>query len=149
MTEAVNGKRKTILNTRVSRECIYYLCLFALAMIASVVLIFVAYKRQNEGLKIYAFILAPLFLSLTAVAARMLYASVGRIFVKGDSLYVKHALYTRRIEMKHLDSVKISTNKQTGETSIKLTYGEKSARLNLAGIEKSDLTELKKIKNNI
>lgn len=137
--------KDVIVASKANRECIYYISLFGVAFIAAVVLILVGYRNENAGLRIYSYVLAPIFAIGVGVATRVLYASVNSIYTKAGTLYIKRPLYTRRIPQDKIDSVTVAKYGEEGLTSLKIIYGEKTAKYSLIGVTREDAARLKKV----
>ncbi len=141
----IEKSKEVIVDSKINREFIYYLVLFTIALISAVVLIFIAFKNNNLGLKIYSLILTPLFLILSLLSARLLYASHNMIFVKNSCLYIKRSLYTKKILISKIDGIKVASNEKESTVFVKISYGDKTYRLSLKGLEKEDVINIKKI----
>ncbi len=143
----ISKSKDAIIASKANKEFIYYLVLFSIAFAAAVALIVIAFVNKNTGLKIYSLILAPVFLILTALSIRLLYASVNSVFVKGDLVYIKRPLYTKKILISSIDDVKVASNEKDGTAWVKVIYGDKEAKLKLGEINKEELLRFKKIKS--
>lgn len=142
---SVSKSKEILFESKANKEWIYYVCLFGSAFVAAVVLIFIGHKNENAGLKTYAAVLAPLFALAAAISARLLFASINQIFTKNGTLYIKRPFYTKRIALDKIETVTVAKYGDKGLTSLKITYGEKSAKYSLAGVTREDAARLKKM----
>lgn len=142
---SISKSKEVLFESKANKEWLYYVCLFGAAFVAAVALIFVAYNKENAGLKIYATILAPVFALASAIAARLFYASANSIFIKNGTLYIKRPFYTKRIAVDKIETVTVAKYGDKGLTSLKITYGEKSAKYSLANVTREDAVRLKKM----
>ena len=141
----ISKSKDVIVSSRVNKECIYYLALFTAALITAIVLLFVGVARENAGLKVYSYVLIPLFAIAALISLRVLVASVNSIFVKDGVLYIKRPLITRRVPIKSIERITVAKFGDEGLTSLKIVFGDKTLKYTLRGVDKEDAAKLKKI----
>ncbi len=143
----ISKSKDVIITSKANKEFVYYLVLFSIAFAAAIALIAIAFVNNNKGLKIYSLTLAPVFLVLTLLSVRLLYASINSVFVKDGFVYIKKALCTKKILISDINDVKVASNEKDGTAWVKVIYGNKEAKLKLGEINKDELLRFKKIKS--
>ena len=138
-------EKEVLINSKTNKESIYYVCLFGLGFIASMVLLIYAIVKSNQALIIYSSILTPVFVIATLAATRFAIASTNPVFIKNDELFIKSFLRTLRIKRSDIDKITVATFTDSHKTSVNITYGGKNTKYTFENISKETAAKLRKI----
>ena len=139
------GFKEVLYGQRVNKESVYYSALFGAASITSLVLLIIAYAQRNTDLKIYSYVLLPMFILCTATAVRYTLMCKDRIYVKDGVLTVKSFFVNRHFEIGRIEKVTAVSPDDGKPTTVKIIYGNQSYRYSLVNFGKEDISRLKKI----
>ena len=139
-----NTSKEVIKDYGINKESVYYVCLFGAASITALVLLIIAYAQRNSGLKIYSWILLPVFILSTVMAARYAYTFKDKIYVADDALLVKCFLATKRYEIDKIDRLTAATNNTDGITSINVCYENTVTNYKLTSMSKEEIAHLRR-----
>ena len=139
-----NTSKEVIKDYGINKESIYYVCLFGAASITALVLLIIAYAQRNSGLKIYSWILLPVFILSTVMAARYAYTFKDKIYVADDALFVKCFLATKRYEIDKIERLTAATNNTDGITSINVCYENTVTNYKLTSMSKEEIAHLRR-----
>lgn len=142
---SIEKSKDVISGLHVSKEGLYYIALFGAASITAAVLLIIAYVQHNSPLKIYSFVLLPLFLILTAVAARFTYVTKNRVYVKDGTLVIKSFFLTRKLKTEKIDKLTAAKNGETEITSVNITYCTKTYKYKFKNFTKEDISHLRRV----
>ena len=139
------SSKNVIVKKRGSLEALYYLGLFALAVIATVIMLVFAIKTNNKDRATYLYIIAPCFAVIMLLALRFYLATTNPIYTKGSFLYAKKFLYTRKISIADLDKITVATFDNDHKTSVKIAWGEKTLKYRFKSLDKESAAKLRKL----
>lgn len=140
---SIEKSKDVITGFGVNKESVYYICLFGAASITSLVLLIISYIQRNSGLKIYSWILLPVFIICTAIAARYTFVSKNKIYVQNGVLVIKSFFITRKFEIEKIKKLTSATNNKDGITIINITYGTKTVNYKYKSITKEEVAHLR------
>lgn len=142
---SIEKSKNVIKGLEINRESVYYTALFGVASLVSLVLLIVSYVQRNTGLKIYSWILLPVFAVCTLVAARYAFVSKSRIYTKCGVLVIKSFFVTRHFEIAKIEKLTAAKFGENDLASVNITYGEKSFKYTFKGCSKEEINELRRI----
>ena len=140
-----NTKKEVIIEAKGDRESIYYLCLFGAALLASIVLMIFAIKKENEGLTTYSYFLVPIFALSMLSAVRFLFATKNPVYIKDDALYVKRYFFNRKFLISVIEKITVAAHGEKERYSVNVYYGGKTYNYEYHSITKDAAARLRKI----
>lgn len=142
---SIEKSKDVIKGLEINRESVYYTALFGAASVVSLVLLIISYVQRNAGLKIYSWILLPIFLIGTLAAARYAFVSKNRIYTKCGVLVIKSFFITRHFEIAKIEKLTAAKFGDKGLASVNITYGEKSFKYTFKDCSKEEINELRRL----
>ena len=139
------GFKEVLYGQRVNKESVYYSALFGAASVTALVLLIIAYAQRNTDLKIYSYVLLPVFMLCTAIAVRYTIMCKDRIYVKDGTLTVKGFFVNRSFEIESIERLTTTSLGDGKPTRVKIVYGKESYRYSLWNFSNEDAVRLKKI----
>ena len=136
--------RDVILGKKINRETVYYTALFGAATITALILLFIAYSQGNKELKIYSYVLAPLFFAATAVSARYTCFTKDRIHAQDGVLVIKTFFRTRKLKIAKIEKLTALKSGDDKRTSVKITYLGKVLNYKFKNITKEEVAHLRR-----
>lgn len=139
-----SNKKDVITGTKISRESLYYIILFGIAALFSLVLLVIGIVQGNKKLIIYSAIILPLFVIASALAARGAYVSRSTVYTDGDTLFIKSFFRTEKIRIKEIEKLSAAKNDKTGKTSVKITHAKKVSKYTFKNFNKEEISHLRR-----
>ena len=137
--------KRILLNSRGSKEYMYYIVLFAIALGASIGIYIYGNVKANPGLVSYSCFLMPLFVAAELVVLKLFSSTVDPVYEKNGVLCIKKRFFTRKIALECIKKVAISTSGKDNVTTVKFTTEEKAYRYNFKNVSKEDVANLRKL----
>ena len=141
---SIEKSKDVITGLGVNKESAYYTALFSLASITAMVLMIISYVQKNTGLKIYSWILLPIFIICTAIAARYTFVSKNTIYVQCGILAVKSFFITRKFEIGKIEKITAATNNKNGISTVNVIYGGKTFNYEYKSMTKEEIAHLRR-----
>lgn len=138
-----NNERDVIVGKKTNKESIYYIALFGVALVVSIVLLFISISQKNPGLTIYSSILIPVFVVSTAVAARLAFIGKDKMYVEDRVLVIKKFFSTKKYPIDKIEKLKVTKNYEKDNTSVKITYKNETDKYIFKNFTKEDGAHLK------
>lgn len=138
-----NNERDVIVGKKTNKESIYYIALFGVALVVSIVLLFISISQKNTGLTIYSSILIPVFVVSTAVSARLAFIGKDKMYVEDRVLVIKKFFSTKKYPIDKIEKLKVTKNYEKDNTSVKITYKNETDKYIFKNFTKEDGAHLK------
>ena len=142
---SIEKSKDVVLGLCINRESVYYSALFGTASLTALVLLIISYAQRNAGLKIYSWILLPVFVICTAIAARYAFVSKNKIYAQCGTLVIKSFFVTRKYEIAKIDKLTAATNNKDGVTSVNVIYGRSTHNYKYKSITKEEIAHLRRV----
>lgn len=141
---SMEKSKEVISGLRANRESLYYTILFGAASIVAVVLLIVAFVQKNSPLKVYTYIMLPVFALATTAAARYTFVSKDRIYTKCGVLVIKSFFITRRFKIENIDRLTAATNNKDNVTTVNVVVGDRTASYKFKNMSKEEIAHLRR-----
>ena len=141
---SIEKSKDVVYGLGVNRESLYYTALFGAASVTALVLLFISYAQKNTALKIYAWILLPIFAICTAIAARYAFASKNKIYAHDGVLVIKSFFITRKFEIAKIEKLTAATNNKSGVTTVNVFFGGRNYNYKLRSMTKEEIAHLRR-----
>ena len=135
-----------LVHSPAKKSKLFYVILFALATVASAVILLVAFNGFMRVWKTYSIVMTAVFFVLTIVAALVYCASSSKMYLKNDELRVKSKLLTRKFKLSDIEKVKGARFEDQDISTVKITTADKTYKYTYTGISKEDAMRIRKIK---
>lgn len=142
---SIEKSKDIVYGLSVNRESLYYTALFGAASITALVLLIISYAQKNTALKIYAWILLPVFALCTLIATRYSFASKNKIYAQRGILVIKSFFITRKFEILKIEKISAATNNKNGVTAVNVFYGGKTYNYKLKSMTKEEIAHLRRV----
>lgn len=140
-----NVSENVLVHSPAKKSKLFYVILFALATVASVVILLVAFDGFMRVWKTYSIIMTAAFFVLTIVATLIYCASSSKMYLKNDELRVKSKLLTRKFKLSDIEKIKVAKFEDQDICTVKIITAEKTYKYVYTGISKEDATRIRKI----
>ncbi|MBQ7344007.1 MAG: hypothetical protein IJW53_04500 [Clostridia bacterium] len=142
---SIERSKDVVYGLGVNRESVYYSILFGAASITALVLLIISYAQKNTALKIYAWILLPIFLVCTVIAARYAFASKNKIYAQCGVLVIKSFFITRKFKIASIEKISAATNNKSGVTTVNVFYDKRTYNYKLKSMTKEEIAHLRRV----
>jgi hypothetical protein len=142
---SIEKSKDVVYGLGVNRESLYYTALFGVASVTALVLLITSYAQKNTALKIYAWILLPIFAIFTLIAARYSFVSKNKIYAQCGVLVIKSFFITRKFEILKIEKISAATNNKNGVTAVNVFYGGKTYNYKLKSMTKEEIAHLRRV----
>ena len=141
---SIEKSKDVVYGLGVNKESVYYTALFGAASLTALVLLIISYVQKNTALKIYAWILLPVFAICTVIAARYSFASWNKVYAHGGFLVFKSFFVTRKFEISKIKKISAATNNKNDVTTVNVFYSEKTYNYKFKSMTKEEIAHLRR-----
>ena len=141
---SIEKSKDVVYGLGVNKESVYYTALFGAASLTALVLLIISYAQRNTALKIYAWILLPIFAICTVIAARYSFASWNKIYAHCGVLVFKSFFITRKFEIAKIEKLTAATNNKDGVTTVNVCYGDRTFNYKFKSMTKEEIAHLRR-----
>jgi hypothetical protein len=142
---SIEKSKDVVYGLGVNRESIYYTALFGAASLTALVLLIISYAQKNTALKIYAWVLLPIFAICTVIAARYSFQSKNKVYVQCGVLVIKSFFITRKFEIMKIEKLTAATNNKDGVTTVNICYGGRTFNYKFKSMTKEEIAHLRRV----
>ena len=142
---SIEKSKDVVYGLGVNRESIYYTALFGAASLTALVLLIISYAQKNTALKIYAWVLLPVFAICTVIAARYSIQSKNKVYAQCGVLVIKSFFATRKFEIMKIEKLTAATNNKDGVTTVNVCYGGRTFNYKFKSMTKEEIAHLRRV----
>ena len=141
---SIEKSKDVVYGLGVNKESVYYTALFGAASLTALVLLIISYAQRNTALKIYAWILLPIFAICTVIAARYSFQSKNKIYAQSGVLVIKGFFATKKFEIAKIEKLTAATNNKNGVTTVNVFYAGRTYNYKLKSMTKEEIAHLRR-----